>query len=123
MPAPAERRALLVEAVLQLLAVQFHEDLAGPDAIAKIGHHAAYAALGFGRYGDLVDGRQRAHHFNAAAKRFLTDGLDRNGLGLAIRRQRMSRLRLGARGRGERDKQAGSDHAKIREQTESHCGE
>ena len=60
----AERRLLLVEVVLELLAIELDERLAGLDAIAKVGEHAADDAVGLRGDGDLVFGRERPDDFD-----------------------------------------------------------
>jgi hypothetical protein len=73
------RCTLLVEVVLQFLAIELDKRLARGDPIAEIGAYPANHAVDFGGHGDLVLGRQRADYIEAASNRFLTDrfGLDR----------------------------------------------
>ena len=81
------RRALLVEAVLQLLAIQFDERLPRCDAIAEIGEHATNDAVDLGRHRDLVLGSQRANHLEVASNRLLANRVRLDGFeGLLSRR-------------------------------------
>ncbi len=73
------RRALLVEVVLQFLAIELDERLSSNDAIAKIGPYATNDTIDLRRDRDLVFGGQRTNDVEATSYRFLTDrfGLDR----------------------------------------------
>jgi len=73
------RRALLIEVVLQFLAIELDKWLSSNDAIAKIGPYATNDAVNLRRDRDLVLGGQRANDVEASSYRFLTDrfGLDR----------------------------------------------
>ena len=79
------RRALLVEVVLQLLAIELDERLSRRHAITEVGEHAAHDAVDFGGDRDLVFGRQRADDFEGAPHRLLTDGFGLDGLGRLLR--------------------------------------
>ena len=67
------RGALLVEVVLQLLAIDLDERLSRRDAIAEIGEHATNDAVDLGRHRDLVLGSQRANHLEGASNRLLAN--------------------------------------------------
>ena len=71
-----ERRLLLLELVLQLLAVELDQHLAGLHPIAEIREHPADAAVGLRRNRHLVDGGERADDFDRAVQRFLPDRFD-----------------------------------------------
>ena len=64
---------------MKLLAIELDQHLAGLDAIAEVGEHAADDALGLRGDRDLVLGGERADDFEGAANRLLADrlGLDR----------------------------------------------
>ena len=64
-----QRRLLLIEAVLLLLAIELNERLAGRDAIAEVGEDPADLAVGFRRNRHLIDGGQRADDFDGAVDR------------------------------------------------------
>ncbi len=85
------RRALLVEAVLQLLAIELDERLSRRHAITEIGEHATDHALDFGGHGDLVLGRQRPDDIESAPHRLLTNRFDLDGLGRLLRLVRLVR--------------------------------
>ena len=72
------RRALLVEVVLQLLAIELDQLLPRRNTIAEIGEHATNDAVDLGRNRDLVLGSQRPNDFENASNRLLTNcfGLD-----------------------------------------------
>ena len=69
------RRPLLVEGVLQLLAIDLDQGLAGLDGIAEIREHAADDAFGLRGDRDLVFGGERADDFDGAVERLLPDRL------------------------------------------------
>jgi hypothetical protein len=75
------RRALLIDVVLQLLAIDLDERLSRGDAITEIGEYATNNAVDLGRDRDLVFGGQRANHLEDASNRLLTNrfGLDAPG--------------------------------------------
>ena len=97
-----ERRLLLIEAVLPLLAIELDERLAGLHAIAEVGEDAADLAVGFRRHRHLVDGRERADDFDGPVDRFLANRLDLDGLRGRIAAARLRRLRFRACGARER---------------------
>ena len=93
------RRALLVEAVLQLLAIELDERLSRRDAIAEIGEHATNDAVDLGRHRDLVLGGQRANHLEGASNRLLTNRFGLDGLGRLLRPARLFGARVCTSGR------------------------
>ena len=72
---PRVGRLLLVEGVLQLLAIDLDQRLAGLDRIAEIREHAADDAFGLRGNRDLVFGGERADDFDGAVERLLPDRL------------------------------------------------
>src|SRR5262245_29193956 len=75
------RRALLVEVVLELLAIEFDERLSRRDAVTEIGANTANHAIDFRRHRDLVLGGQRTNHVEGASKRLLTNRFSLDGFG------------------------------------------
>ena len=67
------RRALLIEAVLQLSHDRARPVAVPRDAIAEIGEHATNDAVDLGRHRDLVLGGQRADHLEVASNRLLAN--------------------------------------------------
>ena len=94
-----QRRLLLIEVVLLFFVVQLNECLARRHAIAEVREDAADLALGFGRHGDLIDGRQGPNDFDGAADRFLADLLDLDRLDRGIASARLRRFGFRAAGR------------------------
>jgi hypothetical protein len=76
---PRMRGALLIEVVLQFLAIELDKWLSSDDAIAKIGPYATNDTIDLRRDCDLVFGGQRANDVETTSYGFLTDrfGLDR----------------------------------------------
>ena len=97
-----QRGFLLVEVVLLLLVVELNERLAPGDAVAQVGENAAHLAFRLRRNGYLIDGRERADHFDASLDGCLKDGFgfDRPG---GVTPARLSRFifRAARRSRGD----------------------
>ena len=88
------RRALLVEAVLQLLAIELDERLSRRDAVAEIGSYPANHAVNLGRHDDLVLGRQRPDYFESTSDRLLANRFGLDGLGRLLRPASRFRARV-----------------------------
>jgi hypothetical protein len=69
------RRALLVEVVLQLLAIELDQLLPRRNTIAEIGEHATNDAVDLRRHGDLVLGGQCADDLESPSNRVLANGI------------------------------------------------
>ena len=63
----AERGALLIEPVLQLLGVEHDQRLPGGDAVAQVGGDAQHPAFDLRRDRHFFDGGQRADDVDGAA--------------------------------------------------------
>ena len=100
------RRALLVEAVLQLLAIELDERLSRRDAIAEIGEHATNDAVDLGRHRDLVLGSQRANHLEVASNRLLANRVRLDGLEGFLRPARLFCARVCTSGCNHRQVQS-----------------
>ena len=77
-----ERRLLLLEVVLRLLAIELDQDLSRFHAIPKVREQPADPSFGFGGDRHLVDGGQGADDFDGAVNRLLPDRLHFHGLDL-----------------------------------------
>ena len=77
---PAQRRALLIEPILELLGIEDDERLAGGDAIAEVGGNAEHAAFDLGGDRHFFVGRERADDVDGAADVVGFDLRDRDGL-------------------------------------------
>jgi hypothetical protein len=104
------RGALLVEVVLQLLAIELDERLSRRHTITEIGEHTANDAVDFGGHRDLVFGSQRADDVEGSAHRFLTDGFGLDGLGGSLRPTRLFRAWICTSGDSRND---GCEHDKY----------
>jgi hypothetical protein len=71
-----ERRALLVEVVLLLFAIDEDQRLTRLHAIAEIREDPAHLAVRLGGNGDLIDGRQRPHQIDGPLDRLFLDDLE-----------------------------------------------
>ena len=93
---PGQRRLLLLVGVALLLVVELDQHLAGAHPVAQVGGDLLDLAVGLGRHGHLVDGRERADHVDGAGDGGLLDDGDGDGLRLAVTVTGLSRIGLPA---------------------------
>ena len=94
-----QRRALLLEVVLGLLAVEFDEHIAGTHSISKVVMDPVDNAIGLRRDRDVVDGRESSDDFERTRHGLFAHGLDLHGLGRIVAPASLRALGLGT-GRG-----------------------
>ena len=101
---PGQRRLLLLVGVALLLVVELDEHLAGAHLVAQVGVNLLDLAVGLGRDGHLVDGREGADHVDGAGDGGLLDHGDGDGLRLAVAVAGLGRIGFptaaGRRGQG-----------------------
>ena len=113
---PPQRRALLVEPILQLLRIEHDEGLARRDAVPEVRRDAEDAPFDFRGDGHLFVGRERADDVDRPAELVRFDLRDDDGL-----RRRI--LRHGGRGRsvaGGRERRSGDDERRLQQPRDPH---
>jgi len=90
-----QRRALLIQVVLRLFAVELDQHVTGVHAIAEIVKDAADDPVGFRRDGDLVDRGQGADHFNRTDHGLFAHGFDLHRLGGVVAAASLGTLAFG----------------------------
>ena len=103
---PAQRGALLVEPILQLLGIEHDEGLARRDAVPEVRRDAEDPPFDLRRNRHLFVGRERAHDVDGPAEFVRFDVGDGDGQGRRLRR-RAGRRRAAA---GDRGRRRGDDH-------------
>ena len=91
-----QRRPLLIEAVLELLAIELNQHLAGPHTIAHVCDDSTDHAFNLRRDGDFVFSRERADHFHGTVHGILPDQFGLHRQCRLVAAARLSRLGLGA---------------------------
>ena len=91
-----QRGFLILEVVLEFLAIQLDERLPGLDVVAEIDEHTAHGAFGLRRNRDLIFRGQRAHYLNRAFRLFLAHRIGRHSPGGCFAPLRLGRLSLAA---------------------------
>jgi hypothetical protein len=94
-----QRRLLLVEVVLLLLAIDLNQRLSSDDAVAEVRQNPAYLAVGLRRDRHLIDRGERAHELHCAFDFFEPHGFERHRLGCRVTAARLRGFGFGA-GRG-----------------------
>ena len=113
---PAQRGALLVEPILQLLRIEHDEGLARRDAVPEVRRNAEDAPFDFRRDRHLFVGRERAHDVDRPAEFVRFDLRDDDGL-----RRRI--LRHGGRSRtvaGGGERRRGDDERRLQQPRDPH---
>jgi hypothetical protein len=95
----SQRRALLLEVVLGLLAVEFDEHVSGSHPIPEVVMNLTDNAIGLRRDRHVVDGRESADDFERTGHSLFAHHLDLHGLGRIVASASLRALGLGT-GRG-----------------------